>query len=64
MYKIITGLAEEEGAAALTEALEDETLEEEFSEPGMDLLEEHGDALTKAPKGACVRACRVLYVLL
>ena len=48
-----TGIAED--AAALTEAMEEEALEEEFGEAGAELLGEHGDPLTKAPKGACVR---------
>lgn len=43
--------------------MEEEALEEEFGEAGTELLGEHGDPLTKAPKGAYARTC-VFWCLL
>ncbi len=41
----------------MTEALELEEVEQEFGESGTELLEQHGEPLVKAPKGALVLVC-------
>lgn len=49
-------------ASALTEALEADEVEAEFGEGGVELLAEHGEALSKAPKGTCLVMCFIVFL--